>query len=388
MKLAERAQRLQPSLTLAISAKARDLRRQGEDICSLSTGEPDFPTPPFICRAAEAAMQAGHTRYGPAAGEPSLREAIANKLQQENKLTYGPDEIMVSNGAKQALYTLFQVLLDPGDEVILPAPYWLSYPPMVNLAGGRSVIVPTRRDQNHQLSPAALEAAITPRTRLLVINSPANPTGTVYPEQALAELASVLRQHPHVALVSDEIYEYILYDQNRHVSFGAVAPDLAARTFVVNGFSKNWAMTGWRLGYLAGPRPVLRKAAALQSQSTSNVCSFIQHGGLAALHGSRACVHTMVEAFARRRQVVLQALGSMRYVHGRAPQGAFYAFLNIAAINLGSVVFCERLLAEAGVAIVPGAAFGDDHAVRLSFATDITTLQRGLERLQGFLAGL
>ncbi|MYF36175.1 MAG: pyridoxal phosphate-dependent aminotransferase [Synechococcus sp. SB0678_bin_12] len=388
MKLAERAQQLQPSLTLAISARARDLRQQGEDICSLSTGEPDFPTPPFICRAAEAAMQAGHTRYGPAAGEPSLREAIADKLQQENKLTYGPDEIMVSNGAKQALYSLFQVLLDPGDEVILPAPYWLSYPPMVNLAGGRSVIVPTRRDQNHQLSPAALAAAITPRTRLLVINSPVNPTGTVYPEQALAELASVLRQHPHVALVSDEIYEYILYDQNRHVSFGAVAPDLAERTFVVNGFSKNWAMTGWRLGYLAGPRPVLRKAAALQSQSTSNVCSFVQYGGLAALHGSRACVRTMVEAFAQRRQVLLQAMGAMRHVHGRAPQGAFYAFLDIAATSLGSVVFCERLLAEAGVAIVPGAAFGDDHAVRLSFATDTTTLQCGLERLQGFLAGL
>lgn len=388
MKPAERAQQLQPSLTLAISAKARHLQQQGEDICSLSTGEPDFPTPPFICRAAAAAMEAGHTRYGPAAGEPSLREAIASKLQRENRLTYGPEEIMVSNGAKQALYTLFQVLLDPGDEVILPAPYWLSYPPMVSLAGGRAMIVPTRRDRNHQLGAADLAAAITPRTRLLVINSPANPTGAVYPEQALAELASVLRQHPHVAVVSDEIYEYILYDQNRHVSFGAVAPDLAARTFVVNGFSKNWAMTGWRLGYLAGPRPILRKAMALQSQSTSNVCSFVQYGGLAALQGSRACVHTMVEAFARRRQVVLQALGSMGYVHGRAPQGAFYAFLNIAATTLGSVVFCERLLAEAGLAIVPGAAFGDDHSVRLSFATDIPTLQRGLERLQGFLAGL
>jgi len=292
MKPAERAQQLQPSLTLAISAKARHLQQQGEDICSLSTGEPDFPTPPFICRAAAAAMEAGHTRYGPAAGEPSLREAIASKLQRENRLTYGPEEIMVSNGAKQALYTLFQVLLDPGDEVILPAPYWLSYPPMVSLAGGRAVIVPTRRDRNHQLGAADLAAAITPRTRLLVINSPANPTGAVYPEQALAELAS------------------------------------------------------------------------------------------------RACVHTMVEAFARRRQVVLQALGSMGYVHGRAPQGAFYAFLNIAATTLGSVVFCERLLAEAGLAIVPGAAFGDDHSVRLSFATDIPTLQRGLERLQGFLAGL
>ena len=388
MKFAERAQRLQPSLTLAINAQARDLQKQGEDICSLSTGEPDFPTPAFICRAAQEAMKAGHTRYGPAAGEPSLREAIANKLQQENKLTYGPGEIMVSNGAKQALYTLFQVLLDSSDEVILPAPYWLSYPPMVHLAGGHSVIVPTRQDQNHQLSAAALAAAITPRTRLLVLNSPTNPTGTVYPEQALAELASVLRQHPHVAVVSDEIYEYILYDQSRHVSFGAVAPDLVERTFVVNGFSKNWAMTGWRLGYLAGPLPVLRKAAALQSQSTSNVCSFVQYGGLAALRGSRECVHTMVAAFAQRRQVLLQTLESMEHVYGLAPQGAFYAFLNIAATKLSSVVFCQRLLAEAGVAIVPGAAFGDDHSVRLSFATDATTLKRGLERLQAFLAGL
>ena len=385
---AERAQQLQPSLTLAISAKARDLQHQGKDVCSLSTGEPDFPTPSFICRAAAEAMKAGHTCYGPAAGEPALREAIANKLQQDNKLAYGPDEVMVSNGAKQALYTLFQVLLNPGDEVIVPAPYWLSYPPMVHLAGGRCVIVPTRQDENHQLGAAALAQAITPHTRLLVLNSPANPTGTVYPEQALAELAGVLRRHPHVAVVSDEIYEYILYDQSRHMSFGAVAPDLAERTFVVNGFSKNWAMTGWRLGYLAGPQPVLGKAVALQSQSTSNVCSFVQYGGLAALHGSRACVHTMVAAFARRRQVVLQALDAMEHVQGLAPQGAFYAFLNIAATNLSSVVFCERLLAEAGVAIVPGAAFGDDHAVRLSFATDLTTLQRGLERLQGFLTGL
>jgi len=388
MKFAEKAQQLQPSLTLVISAKARDLQQRGKDVCSLSTGEPDFPTPSFICRAAEEAMKAGHTRYGSAAGEPCLQEAIANKLHQDNKLTYSPDEIMVSNGAKQALYTLFQVLLDPGDEVIIPAPYWLSYPPMVHLAGGRSVIVPTRQDRNHQLGAAALAAAITPRTRLLVLNSPTNPTGTVYPEQALAELASVLRQHPHVAVVSDEIYEYILYGQSRHVSFGVVAPDLAERTFVVNGFSKSWAMTGWRLGYLAGPQPVLHKAVALQSQSTSNVCSFVQYGGLAALRGSRECVHTMVAAFARRRQVVLQALGSMQHVHGLAPQGAFYAFLNIAATNLSSVVFCERLLAEAGVAIVPGAAFGDDRAVRLSFATDAITLKRGLKRLQEFLAGL
>ena len=388
MKFAERAKQLQPSLTLAISAKARDLQQQGEDVCSLSTGEPDFATPSFICRAAEEAMEAGHTRYGPAAGLHALRKAIANKLQQDNKLTYGPDEIMVSNGAKQALYTLFQVLLDPGDEVILPAPYWLSYPPMVHLAGGRSVIVPTRQDENHQLGAAALAAAITPRTRLLVLNSPANPTGTVYPEQTLVELANVLRQHPHVAVVSDEIYEYILYDHNRHVSFGAVAPDLMERTFVVNGFSKNWAMTGWRLGYLAGPRSVLDKAVALQSQSTSNVCSFVQYGGLAALRGSRECVHAMVAAFAQRRRLVLQALESMEHVHGLAPQGAFYAFLNIADTNLDSVVFCERLLVEAGVAIVPGAAFGDDHTVRLSFATDITTLKQGLERLQTFLAGL
>ncbi len=388
MKFAERAQQLQPSLTLAISAKARDLQKQGKDICSLSTGEPDFKTPSFICSAAAEAMEAGHTRYGPAAGEPALREAIAHKLQTENKLTYGPDEIMVSNGAKQALYTLFQVLLQPGDEVIIPAPYWLSYPPMVHLAGAHSVVIPTRQDQNHQLSGVALAAAITPRTRLLVLNSPTNPTGTVYSEQALAELANVLRQHPHVAVVSDEIYEYILYDQSRHVSFGAVAPDLAERVFVVNGFSKNWAMTGWRLGYLAGPQAILAKAVALQSQSTSNVCSFVQYGGLAALRGSREWVHTMVEALAQRRQVLLHALDSMECVHGMAPHGAFYAFLNIAAANLRSVVFCERLLAEAGVAIIPGAAFGDNQAVRISFATDMGTLKRGLERLQGFLAGL
>ena len=290
MKFAERAQQLRPSLTLAISAKARDLQQQGEDVCSLSTGEPDFATPSFICRAAEEAMGAGHTRYGPAAGEPALREAIANKLQQDNKLTYGPGEIMVSNGAKQALYTLFQVLLDPGDEVILPAPYWLSYPPMVHLAGGRSVIVPTRQEENHQLGAAALAAAITPRTRLLVLNSPTNPTGTVYPEQALAELASVLRQHPQVAVVSDEIYEYILYDHNRHVSFGAVAPDLAERTFVVNGFSKNWAHDGLAAGLSGGSPTRLgqsRGAPEPKHQQRVQLCAIWGPGGTERLTGVR-----------------------------------------------------------------------------------------------------
>ena len=384
-RLSARVQGLAPSLTLAISAHAQRLRREGRDICSLSVGEPDFDTPEFICAAVARAVQDGYTRYGPAAGEPLLREAIAAKLCADNGLACSAAEVLVTNGCKQALFNLFQVLLDPGDEVILPVPYWLSYPSMVSLVGATCTFLPTSPDDGYRLCPEALAAAITPRTRLVLINSPGNPAGNVYTRNNLEEIAAVLRQHPAVNLVSDEIYELITYGNNRHVSFGAVAPDLAQRTFVVNGFSKGWAMTGWRLGYLAGPQQAIAKAVAVQSQSTSNVCTFVQHGGLAALQGSRDCVHSMVAAFRQRRELVLKELGAMTRIRFRAPEGAFYVFLDVSALGLGSVQLCERLLMEAGVAVVPGAAFGEDRCIRLSFATAIPTLERGLQRLSAFL---
>ena len=385
-KLAARVQSLTPSLTLAISAKARQLQQQGRDICSLSVGEPDFDTPDFITAAMHKAVQDGLTRYGPAAGEPMLREAVAAKMGSDNGLPCSADEVLVTNGCKQALFNLLQVLLDPGDEVILPAPYWLSYPAMVSLVGATSTILPTERQTGYRLCPDALAAAITPRTRLVVLNSPGNPTGHMYSRDNLAEIAAVLRRHPAVHLVSDEIYELITYGNSRHVSFGAVAPDLARRTYVVNGFSKGWAMTGWRLGYLVGPQEVVAKAVAVQSQSTSNVCTFVQYGGLAALQGSRDCVHGMVAAFSQRRERVLERLGAMPKISFQAPEGAFYTFLDVSATGMGSVQFCERLLMEEGVAAVPGAAFGNDQCIRLSFATALSTLEKGMERLGAFLA--
>ena len=293
--LSARAQALQPSLTLAIAAKARALRDQGQDICSLSAGEPDFDTPAFIREAAVRALAEGHTRYGPAAGEPALRAAIAAKLERENGVSAGSHQVLVTNGGKQALYNLFQVLLDPGDCVLLPSPYWLSYPEIAALAGATTVSVPSSAERGFHPDPAALEAAITPNCRLLVVNSPANPTGAVLSRAELEALAAMLRRHPRLAVVCDEIYEYLTAPGHSHHSLAALAPDLAERTFIVGGCAKGWAMTGWRIGWLAGNPEVIRAASALQSQSTSNVCTFAQYGALAAVAGPRDCVRAMAQ---------------------------------------------------------------------------------------------
>ena len=279
--LSSRAEALQPSLTLAISARAKALQQQGRDICSLSAGEPDFGTPAFIVEAAIQALRDGVTRYGPAAGDPALRQAIACKITNENGLPTTADEVLVTNGGKQAIFNLFQVLLNPGDEVLIPAPYWLSYPEMARLAGARPISVPSSASNGFCLDLQALEAAITPATRLLVINSPGNPTGRVLSLDELQELAELVRRHPRLLVMTDEIYEYLLDDGAVHHSFAALAPDLRDRCFMVNGFAKGWAMTGWRLGYLSGPSSVIKAASALQSQSTSNVCSFAQRGATA-----------------------------------------------------------------------------------------------------------
>ncbi|MGB5239243.1 MAG: pyridoxal phosphate-dependent aminotransferase, partial [Prochlorococcaceae cyanobacterium] len=263
LKLSARAEALQPSLTLAIAARAKQLRAEGQDICSLSAGEPDFDTPPFIRQAAIDALEAGATRYGPAAGEPALREAIAVKLSEENGVATKAEQVLVTNGGKQALFNLFQVLLGPGDEVLLPAPYWLSYPEMVQLAGATVRLLPSDAEHGFRLDPQQLEAAITPASRLLVLNSPSNPTGMVLSRPELEAIAVVLRRHPQVAVVCDEIYEFLLAPGHEHHSFAAVAPDLSDRVFIVNGFAKGWAMTGWRLGFLAGPSAVVSAAIAL-----------------------------------------------------------------------------------------------------------------------------
>jgi aspartate aminotransferase len=384
LKLSARAEGLQPSLTLAIAAQAKQLRLAGEDICSLSAGEPDFDTPAFIRQAAADALEAGHTRYGPVAGEPALREAIAAKLTFENGVPTTTDQVLVTNGGKQALYNLFQVLLGPGDEVLLPSPFWLSYPEMVRLTGADPRLLVTEAARGFRFTPDELEAHIRPSTRLLVLNSPSNPTGMVLNRQDLEAIALVLRRHPQVAVVCDEIYEFLLAPGHCHHSLAAVAPELADRLFIVNGFAKGWAMTGWRVGWLAGPRHVISAAAALQSQSTSNVCSFAQMGALAAITASRDCVHEMANRFSTRRQRLTEGLGRIPGVVLIPPEGAFYAFPDVSAWGLDSMTLCRRLLEEVGLAVVPGLAFGDDRCIRLSCAAAETTLDDGLERLARF----
>ncbi len=388
LKLSARAEALQPSLTLAIAARAKQLRADGEDICSLSAGEPDFDTPAFIRRAASQALESGATRYGPVAGEPALRQAIATKLTVENAIPTSADQVLVTNGGKQALYNLFQVLLGPGDEILLPAPYWLSYPEMAQLAGATVRRLPSDAAQGFRLDPERLEAAITPASKLLVLNSPSNPTGMVLSRPELEAIATVLRRHPQVAVVCDEIYEFLLAPGQSHHSFGAVAPDLLDRVFVVNGFAKGWAMTGWRLGYLAGPRQVVAAASALQSQSTSNVCTFAQFGALAAVTGPRDCVRLMAGQFDERRTLLSEGLDALPGLTLLPPEGAFYAFPDISGHGLDSMTFCNRLLDEVGLAVVPGVAFGDDRCIRLSCAASPATILDGLKRLERFLASL
>jgi len=383
--LSSRAEALQPSLTLAISARAKALKLEGRDICSLSAGEPDFGTPDFIVEASIQALRDGLTRYGPAAGDPELREAIARKLSAENGIPTTAAEVMVTNGGKQAIYNLFQVLLNPGDEVLIPAPYWLSYPEMARLAQARPVPVPSSAATGFALDLEALEAAITPASRLLVINSPGNPTGRVLSLEELNGLAELVRRHPRLLVMTDEIYEYLLEDGVTHHSFAAVAPDLKERCFLVNGFAKGWAMTGWRLGYLSGHAAVIKAASALQSQSTSNVCSFAQRGALAAIEGSRACVQEMAASYSARRRLLTEGLQALPGITLTPPSGAFYAFPQLPEGCADSMTFCQTALEQEGLAIVPGGAFGDDRCVRLSCAVSHETITDGLFRLARLL---
>ncbi len=384
--LSNRAEALKPSLTLAISARAKALQQDGRDICSMSAGEPDFNTPDFIVEAAIKALHDGVTRYGPAAGDPELREAIADKLTQHNNIPSTATNVLVTNGGKQAIFNLFQVLLNPGDQVLIPAPYWLSYPEMARLAGAKPVVIPSSAEEGFSLDLDALEAAITPNTRLLVINSPGNPTGRVIERSEMLAVAEIVRRYPQLLVMSDEIYEYLLEEGETHHSFAALAPDLAERTMVVNGFAKGWAMTGWRLGYLVAPPEVIKAAAALQSQSTSNVCSFAQRGALAALRGSQDCVKSMAASFNSRRRLLTQGLKALDGLTLVPPRGAFYAFPKLPDHVSSSLAFCEAALEREGLALVPGAAFGDDRCVRLSCAVSHETIEDGLSRLEPLLA--
>ena len=384
IKLAARVQQVTPSMTLAISAKAKEMKTEGLDICSFSAGEPDFDTPAHIREAVKQALDSGKTRYGPAAGEPQLRRAIATKLRTDNKLPYNPENIIVTNGGKHSLYTLIMATVEPGDEVLIPAPYWVSYPEMVKLAGGTPIIIPATIKNDYKITPEQLQQAITPKTKFLIFNSPSNPTGMVYSPDEVKALAEVVLAND-IWVVADEIYEKILYDGAQHLSIGAVSDAMFERTIVSNGFAKAYAMTGWRLGYLAGPVELIDAANTLQSQSTSNVCTFAQYGAIAALESPQDCVETMRQAFAKRRTAMIDAVNSIPGLSCVVPNGAFYLFIDISKTGLRSLDFCTRLLNEKYVAAIPGVAFGADDAIRISYATDLPTIELGMERLNDFV---
>jgi aspartate aminotransferase len=384
MKLAARVSQVTPSITLAIAAKAKAMKAEGIDVCSFSAGEPDFDTPAHIKAAAAKALDEGKTKYGPAAGEPKLREAIAHKLKNDNGLNYKAENVLVTNGGKHSLYNLIVALIDPGDEVIIPSPYWLSYPEMVTLVGGKSVIVETDASTGYKITPEQLKKAITPKTKLFVLNSPSNPTGMVYTPEEIKALAQVIVD-ADIYVVSDEIYEKILYDGAEHISIGSLGEEIFSRTLISSGFAKGYSMTGWRLGYLAGPVEIIKAASTIQGHSTSNVCTFAQYGAIAALESSQDCVEEMRQAFAKRRQVMFARLNAIPGLSTAKPDGAFYLFPDISKTGLKSLEFCDAFLAEHQVALIPGVAFGADKNVRLSYATDMTTIEKGMDRLEKFV---
>ncbi len=384
--ISQRAVDLKPSLTLEISARAKALQKEGRNICSLSAGEPDFATPEFIVEATVKALKDGLTRYGPAAGDPELREAIANKLSSWNKVPTSPDQVLVTNGGKQAIYNLFQVILNPGDEVIIPVPYWLSYPEIVRLAGAKPIFISSSPDDGFKLNLEKLEDNIRDQTKLLILNSPSNPTGRIISRVEMEAIAEILRRHPQILLMTDEIYEFIIAEGEEHISFAAIAPDLIDRIFIVNGFAKAWAMTGFRLGYLTGNLKVLKASIALQSQSTSNVCSFAQRGALAALNGPKECIYIMSKTYSVRRKLLTEGLTKINGITLVEPKGAFYAFPQLPEGSPDSMTFCKMALEEVGLALIPGEAFGEDRCVRASCAVSTETITDGLSRLSNIMS--
>ncbi|KTD60452.1 aspartate aminotransferase [Legionella santicrucis] len=386
--LATRVQKVKPSPTLAVAAKATQMRAQGHDVINLGTGEPDFDTPNYIKEAAILAIQQGHTKYTAVDGIPELKEAIKNKFKTDNGLDYQLNQILVSVGGKQSCYNLCQALLNPGDEVIIPAPYWVSYPDMVLLADATPVFISTTPSQRYKINAQQLEKAITSKTRLIFLNSPSNPSGVAYTLDELKALAEVLKKHPQIVIATDDMYEHILWSQPFANILNA-CPELYDRTIVLNGVSKAYAMTGWRIGYAAGPASIMNAMKTIQSQSTSNPCSIAQRAAVAALNGGHESVLEMVKAFHQRHDFVASRLQDIPGVEVIPADGTFYIFPSVQAIiekrgYANDLEFSEKLLTEAGVALVPGSAFGNEGCIRLSFATSMETLQDALNRLQNF----
>ena len=389
MYLSHRIASIEESLTLAISSKAKAMKAKGIDVIDFGVGEPDFDTPQHIKQAGIDAITQGFTKYTPAAGTPELRQAIADKLKRDNELDYPAAQIIVSCGAKHSLFNIILAMCQEGDEVIIPAPYWVSYPEMVKASGAKSVFLPTDESTQFKITPQQLDSAITPDSKLLILNSPSNPTGSVYTPDELQALAELILD-TDMYVLSDEIYEMLVYDGTVHKSIASFSPEIKERTIVVNGFSKSYAMTGWRLGYAAGPKEIISTAIQLQSHSTSNPCSIAQKAGVAALKGDQVCIQAMVAEFDKRRKRMVQALNEMPGVTCVEPKGAFYALPNISEwfgeeihgrVIGNSMDFATVCLEEAKIAIVPGSGFGDDRFVRFSYATSIENIEEGMRRM-------
>ncbi|MFH2144609.1 MAG: pyridoxal phosphate-dependent aminotransferase [Candidatus Omnitrophota bacterium] len=381
MKLAGRVKSLSSSPTLQITNKAKQLKKSGVDVVSFGAGEPDFDTPQYIKDAAVCALQQGMTKYTPSTGTAALKEAIIGKLERDNLLHYRPEQIVVSCGAKHALYSIFQVLCERGDEVIIPAPYWVSYPEMVKVAEAAPVFVGTGEKDGFKITPKKLQAALTKKTKAVIINSPSNPTGAVYTKEELLEIARIAAKED-IFVISDEIYEKLIYGDARHYSIAGLDKEACKRTFTVNGLSKAYSMTGWRIGYLAGPKELVEKISNLQDHSTSCPNSIAQAAAVAALEGPDDFVNKMRDEFLKRRDYLVERISNMKNMSVFCPQGAFYAFSNISRVGLDSVTFAARLLDEARVAVVPGVGFGDDKYIRLSFATSMEQITKGLDRIE------
>ncbi len=396
MKISRRVASLQPSLTLALTAKAKALKAEGIDVISFGSGEPDFDTPDFIKEIAIADLSAGKTKYTAAKGGPEILDSIVKALKRDYSLDFTAAQVMVSVGGKHSLYNIFQAALDPGDEVIVPSPFWLSYPEQIRAAEGEPVIVTCGPEQNFKIVPEQLEAAITPKTVAFVFNSPSNPTGTVYTKEEILALAEVLRKHPQVLVISDDLYQKLVYAPAEFHSMATLCPDLLDRFVIVNGWSKAYSMTGWRLGWLAGPEKFVKAMASLQSHATSNVTTFIQRAAAEALSREQDYIVPFVEEFDARRKLIVDGLNALPGVSCPTPEGAFYAFPDVSGVFGktiagkeigGSIDFADVALEKARVSVVPGAAFGEDRCIRMSYATSRKNIAEGLARLKDLLAG-
>ncbi|MFC1539334.1 pyridoxal phosphate-dependent aminotransferase [Candidatus Latescibacterota bacterium] len=390
MLLSQNVAKVKPSITLAVSAKAKAMKDEGIDVIALSAGEPDFNTPSHICDAGIAAINAGFTRYTPASGTLELKKAICDKFRNDNVLDYKTSQIIVNCGAKHSVFLTVFVLTGEGDEVIVPSPYWVSYYDMVKLAGGNPVVIEGKSDNNLKITPEQLKNAITDRTKLLILNSPSNPTGMVYSENELKALADVIVESG-IHVLSDEIYEKLIYDGKKHISIASFSDEIYNKTITINGVSKSYSMTGWRIGYAAGPEEIIKAMSTVQSQETSNPCSISQKAALAALTGSHDFLETWVSEFSERRLYIIDRLNSLDGVTCKKPEGAFYVFPDVSAFYgrsyndkvIGdSVAFCEYMLNEQHIALVPGAGFGADAHVRISYAVSMENIEKSIDRFE------